>query len=177
MSITSEGGIMKTNCWPLVGAFSLIACAGAAQAEGTQIIECSGYSERCVIPVYATANGNVDCKVRMDFTQIHVKASQIGVPIRVIWLLLKGLRGDNSVYRFEPSTGVKLTTNSSMDFTNPGQDVDEESGNASPRRFRWVSVHTNPNPQLQPYDFVVQRKKSGGAWQTCASIDPRIINN
>ena len=168
---------MKKHFRLLVGAFSLIACAGNVHAEGAQVIECTGYSERCVIPVYVTTDGSADCKVRMDFTEVHVKASQIGVPIRVIWLLLKGLRGDNSVYRFEPSTGVKLTTNSNMDFTNPGQDVDEESGNSSPRRFRWVSVHTNPNPQLQPYDFVVQRKKSGGAWQTCASIDPRIINN
>ena len=168
---------MKAKCWPLVGAFTLIACAGNVHAEGAQIIECSGYVERCVIPVYVTADGAADCKVRMDFTEVHVKASQIGVPIRVIWLLLKGLRSDTSVYRFEPTTGVKLTVNTSMDFTNPGQDVDEESGNSSPRRFRWISAHTNPNAQPQPYEFVVQRKKAGGGWQSCSSLDPKIYNN
>ena len=166
---------MKTPLLLLGGALAV--AGNMANATGTQNIECSGYSERCIIPVYVTPVGGTDCSVRMDFDEIRVNATRIGVPIRVIWMLVKGRRGDSSIYRFEPTKGIDLkNNNTSYDFDNPGHDADEESGGTSPRRFRWISVHKSPSPQPQTYDFVVQRRKSSGGWQQCSSLDPKIVN-
>lgn len=171
---------------PLVSAaeaFFLGGPSARVRLLGTQNLECSNRSERCVVPIYARTYGNPVrfCEARIDFREIKVPAhADSGRKVRAIWLIVNGELGDRTEYRFAPSVGVEIGPTSSQgkafdptkDFNAPGGDSLES------RRFKWDSVHKRAGDDyVFPYNLNVERyDPNEDEWRPCKQIDPTISN-
>jgi hypothetical protein len=156
---------------------NIVGVRGSVKAAN-ETFKCLGYSERCVVPLAARTDyqdGVPFCSLRADFDQLRVAKSKIGKQIRIVFMIVNGDVGDDSVYRFRPSQGIVFkpmspdTNDVSTDFSRP--DADSADG----RRYKWNSVYARKasikfNINVERYDPKTDH------WDNCEPTDPTISN-
>jgi hypothetical protein len=159
-----------------------------ANLVGEYDLHCTGYSERCIVPVYAQMDGKLRCVSRIDFNHVkvpafkdyntgHVDATK---KVRVVWVLVNGMLGDANHYRFSPTSGIVMGDKSTMGVTlDPSKDFNGSGDDSRDnRRYKWVSVRKRTGDNFVfPYLANVDRyDPEDDQWKPCRPIDPTISN-
>jgi hypothetical protein len=145
---------------------------------GTDVMNCYGENERCIVPVYVQSDGTATgCVVRMHFGEIRVYDSKLpnGKKVKIVWMLqLADSNEDKSQYQFHQGSGVK--PNSGQDPNNEFRDKvrdGDDSGNQK-RRFRWTSHH--PGVLGSPVSYAINIERVVSGVPNLCTVDPKIVN-